>query len=324
MNRIHLHDFAHLEHDHLFDLGNRAGERNTWRVVALTAIMMAGEIVAGWLFNSMALLADGWHMGTHAFALGIAGFAYLFARKYSADTRFAFGTWKIEILGSFASAMLLGVVAIGVTVESAARLFRPVAIQYDYALWVAAAGLIVNIVSAFLLQHGGAMHGHDHAHEDMEHHHGDLNLKSAYTHVLADAFTSVLAIVALIGAKLGGWNWLDPVVGIVGCAVIAAWSYQLIRQTSTILLDREMDHPVVDKVKQAIESDGDAKVFDLHLWRVGRERFACVLSLVADHPHAPDDYRNRLRAFDQLAHVSIEVNPCPSAESARSIRGRPT
>ncbi len=293
--------------------------RNTWRVAILTAAMMVGEIIAGWLFNSMALLADGWHMSTHALAIGLTGLAYLLSRRLANDERFTFGTWKIEILSSFTSALLLGVVALAMIVESAARLMHPVNISFDEALWVAVGGLLVNLISAWLLagpSHQNDVHNHHHHHHHHGHGHGhaqahdDLNLKSAYVHVVADAFTSVLAIVALIAGKFAGWSWLDPFMGVIGAGVILVWAYRLIAESSAVLLDREMDHPVVAEIRLAIESDGDAKLTDLHVWRVGRNHYACIVCLVADKPLLPDEYRARLQVHEEIAHISVEVNPC--------------
>ena len=313
-----LHDLSAWRHEHAFDAGNRAGEARTWVVVAITAVTMVAEIVGGWITGSMALLADGWHMGTHVAALAIAGIAYAMARRWSRDERFAFGTWKIEVLGAFSSALVLGVVAIAMVVESLLRLANPHAISFGAALVVAIVGLVVNIVSAFVL--AGHDHGHDHGDDhdhddghDHDHHHGhgDLNLRAAYLHVLADAFTSVLAILALAAGMTLGWAWLDPVMGIVGAGVIAWWSKGLIIESARVLLDREMDSPVASQVRLAIESDGDTEIADLHVWRVGRARYACIVTVVAKEPLTPDGYRERLVGIPTLAHVSVEVNRCP-------------
>ncbi|HET7728623.1 MAG TPA: CDF family Co(II)/Ni(II) efflux transporter DmeF [Usitatibacter sp.] len=343
-----IHDLSHWRHDHAFDAGNRAGERRTWIVVAITAITMGAEIVGGVLTGSMALLADGWHMATHVVALSIAGFAYLLARRWSRDDRFAFGTWKIEVLGAFTSALLLGVVALAMAWESAWRLVHPEEIRFLPALVVAAIGLAVNLVSAAVLHghghsHGDAhdpgherhAHGHDeHAHGHDEHAHGhdehahhrhdeprarargnaDLNLRSAYLHVVTDAFTSVLAIVALTAGWLGGWKWLDPAMGIVGAVVIAWWAKGLIADSARVLLDREMDVPLVADIRRAVQSDGDAEIADLHVWRVGRSSYAAVLTVVAHRPLEPEVYRRRLAALPALAHVSVEVNRCPHGD----------
>jgi len=284
----------------------------------------------------MALLADGWHMGTHALALGVAAVAYALARRHAGDQRFSFGTWKIEVLGSFASALVLGLVAVGIVFESALRLWRAEPIAIEAALLVAAIGLVVNLLSAWLLHgaDGGHAHGHDghahdhhdhdhaHAHTDQGHEHAahqpaprghDLNLRAAYVHVLADALTSVLAIGALTGALWLGWWWLDPLVGVLGAGVIAVWAIGLLRESSAVLLDREMDHPLTRGIREDLESDGDAKVADLHVWRVGRDQFAAIACVVADAPLAPSVYRARLRHHRQLVHVSLEVNRCPAA-----------
>ena len=311
-----LHDLSAWRHEHAFDTGNRAAETRTWIVVAITAVTMVAEIAGGWITGSMALLADGWHMGTHVAALAMTGIAYALARRWSRDSRFAFGTWKIEVLGAFSSALVLAIVALVMLVESVIRLVNPHEIAFGTALAVAVVGLLVNVASAIVL--AGHDHGHDHDH-DHDHDHGghahgghhDLNLRGAYLHVLADAFTSVLAIAALAAGMVAGWAWLDPAMGIVGAVVIAWWSRGLLVQSSRVLLDREMDSPVAGAVKLAIESDGDAEIADLHLWRVGRDRYACIVSVVARTPLTPDDYRGRLAGIATLAHVSIEVNRCP-------------
>jgi cation diffusion facilitator family transporter len=313
-----LHDLSAWRHEHDFGVGQQAAERRTWIVVAITAVTMLAEIVGGWITGSMALLADGWHMGTHVAALAIAGIAYALARRWSRDSRFAFGTWKIEVLGAFSSALVLGIVALAMAVESTLRLLNPHAIAFAPALAVAVVGLVVNLVSAFVLAGGGHGHPHHHDHddghdhgEDHHHGHGDLNLRAAYVHVLADALTSVLAIVALVAGLLAGWNWLDPAMGIVGAAVIGWWSKGLIVQSARVLLDREMDTPVTSQVRTAIERDGDAEIADLHVWRVGRSRYACIVTVVAHQPLTPDGYRERLAGIACLAHVSVEVNRCP-------------
>lgn len=318
----HAHDLAPFQHSHVFDSGNRRGEVRTRAVLILTLITMVIEIGTGWWSGSMALLADGWHMGTHALALGVAAFAYAMARRHAGDRRFAFGTWKIEVLGSFASALVLGLVAVGIVGESVARLYRAEPIALQMAMTVAVIGLIVNLLSAWLL-HGGEAHtGHEHHHAHHDHEHGghhhdhashDMNLRAAYVHVLADALTSLLAIAALGGALWFGWWWLDPLVGVLGAVVIGVWAIGLMRESGSVLLDREMDHPIADTLRRSIESDGDARVADLHVWRVGRDRFAAIVSVVADAPLSPADYRVRLNAHEQLAHVSIEVNRCPMA-----------
>jgi cation diffusion facilitator family transporter len=310
-----IHNLSDWQHNHAYDAGNLAGERRTWIVVALTAATMVVEIVAGFLTGSMALLADGWHMATHVVALSIAGLAYLLARRWARDERFAFGTWKIEVLGAFSSALLLAVVAIAVIVESLARLFQPAPIDFVPALAVAGIGLAVNLASAWVLADRGHDHGHahdhgahePHAHEPAPH---DLNLKSAYAHVLADAATSVLAIVALAAGLWLGWMWLDPVMGLVGAGLIAWWAKGLVTDSARVLLDREMEEPLVGRIRSAIESDGDAEIADLHVWRVGRASHAAILTVVAHDPLPPDAYRARLTSIGSLMHVSVEVNRC--------------
>ena len=325
-----IHDLSGWQHSHAYDPGNQRAERRTWLVVAITAATMVAEIVAGFITGSMALLADGWHMSTHVVALSIAGTAYWLARRWSRDERFAFGTWKIEVLGAFSSALLLGVVAIAMVVESVIRLVTPAQINFVPALWVAGIGLVVNLASALVLGHGHEAHGHDdHGHEhghddhghDHDHGHGhgrarhdDLNLKSAYIHVLADAFTSVLAIVALAAGLWLGWSWMDPAMGIVGAAVILWWAKGLLADSARVLLDREMDSPVVAQIRKAIESDGDTEIADLHVWRVGRSSHAAVVTVVADNPQPPDAYRSRLAGIASLMHVSVEVNRCPHGD----------
>jgi cation diffusion facilitator family transporter len=301
---MHGTDLSRWTHSHVFDQGNPAGARNTRRVVIVTAVMMVVEIVAGSVYGSMALLADGWHMSTHAMALGMTAAAYALARRHAQDARFSFGAWKIETLGGFASAVVLGVVALYMAGESTWRLFQPHVILYDQALIVAAIGLVVNLVCAFLLKEGPE--GHAHADAGASPHH-DLNLKSAYLHVVADAMTSVLAIVALTGGRLFHWSWLDPSMGIVGSVIVGAWAYALIRDTGRVLLDREMDLPLVREIRSAIESDGETRVTDLHLLRVGRHRFACVLSVVTGGSRTPDDYKAILQEHAELAHVTVEV-----------------
>ena len=272
------------------------------RVVWLTVSMMIVEIAAGWLFNSMALLADGWHMSTHAAALGISWAAFLLARRYAADQRFAFGTWKIEVLGGFVSGILLGIVGVAMAAVSVERLFRPAEIHFNQAILVAIIGLAVNVISIILL---GDDHSHDH-----DHPHQSINLRAAYLHVLADALTSVLAIVALLGAKYFRWNWLDPMMGIVGAILILRWTRALLRETGGILLDLETNDELADEIRKAVESDGDAQISDLHVWKVAQDRYSCILAVVAHRPQAPEDYKARLKEVHELVHVTVEVQPC--------------
>jgi len=305
---MHTADLTPWQHSHAFHTTNALGERNTRWVVVLTAIMMIIEITTGWLFNSMALLADGWHMGSHVLALGLTAAAYVLSRRYAKDARFAFGTWKIEILGGFASAILLGGVALFMAFESVQRLFSPLPILFDQAIAVATLGLFVNVVSAFLLN--GKGHHHGHAHGNHSHGHGDLNLRAAYLHVVADALTSLLAIAALVGGKFLGWNWLDAVMGVVGAGIVSVWAWGLLRDTGRVLLDREMDAGVVGEIREALESDGDARLSDLHVWRVGQDHYACAASVVAHEPKTPSEYKARLAVHEEIAHVTLEVNRC--------------
>ncbi|MBM3115494.1 CDF family Co(II)/Ni(II) efflux transporter DmeF [Jeongeupia naejangsanensis] len=299
------------QHSHAFDDGDPLAEKNTKHAVLLTAVMMVAEIAGGWYYNSMALLADGWHMSSHALALGLSVLAYVLARRWSDDKRFAFGTWKIEILGGYTSAILLVLVAGVMLYESVERLFNPTPIHYDQAIAIAALGLLVNLACAWLLR-GGHDHGHHHhGHDNHDHHHGhhDLNLRSAYIHVIADAATSVLAIIALLGGKYWQAGWLDPVMGIAGAAVVAVWARGLLRQCGRILLDAEMDHPVVDEIREVIAaSPVPATICDLHVWRVGRGKFACIVGLVTDGEVSPDDFRRQLSVHEELVHVTVEVN----------------
>jgi cation diffusion facilitator family transporter len=301
------------KHDHTFDEGNPLGERRTLWAVALTAIMMVAEIAGGWLFNSMALLADGWHMSSHVMALGLSALAYAAARRLKHDHRFSFGTWKIEVLGGYTSAVLLVIVAFAMLWQSIERLLEPAAIHYREAIPIAFAGLAVNLVCAWLLKDGHAHHGHSHAHSHGSHahahHHHDLNLRSAYLHVLADAATSVFAILALTGGSLWGFDWLDPVMGIVGAGVVSVWAFGLLRDASRALLDAEMDAPVVDEIRQVIaECPVDAHICDLHVWRVGKGKYACIVSLIATTPVTPDFFKERLTIHEELVHVTVEVN----------------
>ncbi len=306
-------------HSHHFDDGNPLAERRTRRALYLTAVMMVVEIVGGWWFNSMAVLADGWHMSSHALALGMAAFAYACARRYAHDGRFAFGTWKIEILGGYTSAIALLGVALLMAVQSVERLFVPSSILYDQAIAIAVVGLVVNLVCAWWLHdspghsHGhGHAHGHEHGHHDHGdhgHHHQDLNLRSAYLHVLADAATSVLAIVALIGGKLWGAAWLDPLMGLVGAVLVTVWAIGLLRDTGRILLDAQMDAPVVAEVREVIEhGPWAAQLADLHVWQVGRGKFAVVASVVSTDDVSADTLREALAVHEELVHVTVEVH----------------
>lgn len=309
MNNTNLTEWIH---DHIFDEGSEAAENSTRVVMWITAAMMLVEITAGWWFNSMALLADGWHMSSHAVAIGLSAFAYAAARKYAEDKRFAFGTWKIEVLAGFTSAIfLLGVAALMVF-GSIERLLSPEPIHYKEAIIVGVFGLLVNLVCAWVLghaHHGHGHHEHNH-HHDHEHQH-DLNLKSAYLHVIADAATSVLAIIALVGGWIYGWSWLDPVMGIVGAVLVAVWAKGLVKETAKVLLDREMDHPVVDEIREVITAENSSdttRMTDLHVWRVGKNAYACAVSLVTrDHAITPMAIRQQLSVHDEIVHTTIEI-----------------
>lgn len=298
-----------LRHSHVFDEGNPLAEKNTLWAVLLTAVMMVAEIFGGWLFNSMALLADGWHMSSHVLALGLSVLAYATARRFAHDNRFAFGTWKIEVLGGYTSALFLVLVAVLMLYQSIERLITPASIHYNQAIVLAMAGLAVNLACAWLLREG---HGHDHhghhSHNAQPHHH-DLNLRSAYLHVVADAATSVLAIIALTGGKLWDAQWLDPVMGIIGAGLVGVWAYGLLRDTGRVLLDAEMNDPVVAEIREVIESDPiQANICDLHVWRVGKGKYACILSLVTPEDAGSDYFKRQLRIHEELVHISVEVH----------------
>jgi cation diffusion facilitator family transporter len=270
------------------------------------------ELAGGALYGSMALLADGWHMSTHAGALGIAAFAYRYARRHARDPRFAFGTGKLADLAGFASAIVLAMVCVGIAYESVMRLFQPAVIHYGEAVAIAVAGLAVNLASAALLGHDDHHdHGHAHGHDDHgHHHHHDHNLRAAYWHVLADALTSVLAIAALLAAWAYGWTWLDPVVGVLGALVIAHWSWRLIRESGAVLLDAAPDRALERAIRERLEVGHD-RIADLHVWRLGPGHQGAIVSLVADAPEPVEHYRARLDSLPQLSHLTIEVHRCP-------------
>ena len=294
-------------HSHQFHTSNLGAERKTRLAVWLTAVMMVAEIAGGWFFNSMALLADGWHMSSHALALGLSLLAYAAARRYAGDRRFAFGTWKIEILGGYSSALLLLGVAALMAFQSVERLLTPGAIHYDEAIFIAVIGLAVNLICAWLLRDDHTHH-HEHAH-DHGHHHHDLNLRSAYLHVIADAATSVLAIVALVAGKLWGAAWLDPVMGLVGALLVALWAKGLLRDTGRVLLDAEMDAPVVEEIREVVaQLPVAAAITDLHVWRVGKDQYACIVSLATAGALSADSVRKALGVHEELAHITVEVN----------------
>jgi len=291
-------------HNHVFlgDAHDENGRRTLW-VVALTFVMMIGEIVAGYITGSMALLADGFHMATHAVALGIAAAAYGFARRHANNARFSFGTGKVGDLAGFASAMVLGLVSLGIAGESILRLFQPTSVAFTEATIIAVVGLAVNIVSAFLLAGNHGHHDHDHSHDHAHHH--DNNLRSAYVHVLADALTSILAIAALLAGRYLGWVWLDPVMGLVGAIVIAKWAYSLMRDSAAVLLDTTDEH-VAEEIRELLESPGDVTISDLHVWQVGPDARAAIVSVVAAASVSADAIRERLAPVHELSHLTVE------------------
>ncbi|WP_454876234.1 CDF family Co(II)/Ni(II) efflux transporter DmeF [Pseudomonas farris] len=298
---------SRFTHDHLFlGAAHDDNARRTLWVVALTFVMMIGEIAAGYITGSMALLADGFHMATHAGALGIAAAAYGFARRHANNSRFSFGTGKVGDLAGFASAIVLGLVSIGIAGESIVRLFQPTTVAFTEATVIAVVGLGVNIVSAFLLAGNHGHHGHDHHdHSHVHAHHHDNNLRSAYLHVLADALTSVLAIVALLAGRYLGWVWLDPVMGIVGAIVIARWAYGLMRDSAAVLLDTTDEH-VAAEIRELLESTDDIRISDLHVWQVGPQARAAIVSVVAVAGVNADAIRERLAPVHELSHLTVE------------------
>lgn len=300
----HSHDFGHDR--------RLPGESRTVAVAVITALTMAVEIAAGLVFGSMALLADGLHMGSHAAALGIAVFAYVYARRHARDPRFNFGTGKVNALGGFTGALLLALFALLMAWESAARLLFPVSIAFDKAILVAVVGLLVNGVSVVILGRGGDGHSHDqphdHAHDHDHHHHHDHNLRSAYLHVLADALTSVFAILALLSGKYLGWNWMDPVMGVVGAALVAVWSRGLLLATARVLLDMRAPDALLDRLRGHLEADAETRVTDLHVWEVGPGRHAAVASLAAAVPRPAAHYHALIPPELGIVHATIEVD----------------
>lgn len=330
-----MHHHAALEnltHDHVFTGQREAeSERRTWYVVALTAVTMVAEIIGGWWTGSMALLADGWHMGSHVAALGLAGFAYHFARTHADDRRFSMGTGKVGSLTAFSSALLLGVIALLMAWESLGRLADPVQIDYSTAIIVTVIGLAVNIASAFMLgghdhHHGHDPHHHDHDHDHDHHHagdhHHDHNLRAAYVHVVTDALTSVLALAALLGGLWLGLAWLDPLMGVIGAAVILWWAAGLMRQSARVLLDMEADPAIAAAIRQRIEADADNRVVDLHLWQVGTGHLALIVSLATHDPRPPGHYRALLGDIANLSHCTFEIIPCNDRRCAPETPAR--
>jgi len=303
---MHIHILENWQHSHNFLVEPGKAERNTKIVMILTVVTMVIEIIAGWLSGSMALLADGWHMATHVAAFGITLFAYQYARRNVNNPQYTFGTGKVGVLGGFTSAVILAMVALIMVIESLMRLFRPDLIHFNEAIAVAIIGLGVNLISALVLEDD---HDHDH------------NIQAAYIHVLADALTSILAIIALCGGKFFGWIWLDAVMGIVGAMVIAKWAYNLLQDTSAVLLDGAVDKEIRSSVLTVIESDADNRVADLHLWHLSQNHLAAMISLVTHYPQEPEYYRHLLQKIPSIAHVIVEVNPC-NGESCHPDSGR--
>ena len=303
---MHIHTLDQWQHSHDFVVIHEKGESRTKQVLVITAITMVVEIVAGTVFGSMALLADGWHMGTHAAAFAITIFAYEYSKRHSDNREFTFGTGKVSVLGGFASAIALAVVALFMGFESVQRFFQPLKIHFNEAIVVAIIGLLVNLFCAFLLRGP-----HKHNHDGQEHaHHHDHNLRGAYLHVLADALTSILAILALSLGKIYGWHWLDPFIGIVGALVISRWSYGLLIDTSVILLDKNINQKNIRAIQRKIEADSDNRVSDIHVWKVGPLDYAAIISLVTHYPKNIEYYKRLVNDFKELSHVTIEVNEC--------------
>lgn len=307
---MHNNDISVWQHEHDFSGDTSSAEKRTRRVVFLTAGMMLIEIVAGYFFHSMALVADGWHMGTHVAAFVLAAVAYSYGRRHAKDARFTFGTGKVGVLGAFTSAIVLSIIAVLIAAESIHRLLMPQTIHFREAIIIAVVGLFVNLLSAFMLKdehHHHHGHEHGHAHE----HHHDLNLKAAYVHVLADTFTALGAVGALTAGYFLGWVWLDAAMGLVGTVVILSWAWTLLRDSGSILLDRipaSSDLPVV--IRAGIEHDNDSKITDLHIWQVGVNKFAAIVNVVAHHPKTSDEYRAALKIHEELVHVTVEVQQC--------------
>lgn len=315
---MHNDNLSHRHHDHTFAQDQRKpGESRTLIVIVVTALMMVVEIFAGIHYGSMALLADGLHMASHAVALGITAFAYVYARRHARNRKFSFGTGKVNALGGFTGAVLLAIFALYMGFESVVRLINPVDIAFNQAITVAVLGLLVNGASVFIL--GVNDHGHDHhprEHSDHHHHHHDHNLKSAYLHVMADALTSLLVIVALLSAKYFGWVWMDPIMGVVGAVLVARWSYGLLGTTASVLLDRQAPKKLQRTIREAMERDGDSRVTDLHVWSIGPGIYSAQIALVAHNPATPDEYKGRIPKSAGLAHFTVEVHVCGLKEKA--------
>jgi cation diffusion facilitator family transporter len=317
---MHSHSLEAWQHDHDFGQNvHRAGEVRTMWVIALTAVMMAVEIAAGMIFGSMALLADGLHMASHAGALAIAATGYVYARRHASDPRFSFGTGKVNSLAGFAGALLLAVFAVIMAWESVGRFFAPIAIAFDEAIAVAVVGLLVNGASVAILgvEHDPPHDQHDaHAHGPHGHAHHDHNLRSAYLHVLADALTSVLAIVALVAGKLFGLGWMDPAMGLVGAVLVSRWSIGLLRETSHVLLDRQAPEELRRRIVEAIEGGRGDRVTDLHIWSIGPGMYNAIVSVVSDDPLLVPSYKERLPKDSGIVHCAVEVQRCTSHASS--------
>lgn len=316
---MHNHDLAYWQHAHDFREDRSRAERNTRIVMLLTAVTMVAEILAGSAFGSMALLADGWHMATHVAAFGITIFAYRYERRHATDRRFSFGTGKVSVLGGYTSAVALGVVALLMALESLERLVLPETIRFDEAIAVAVIGLVVNVISAMLLRdHDDHAHGHGTGHV----HHHDQNLRAAYLHVIADALTSVLAIIALTAGKTLGWIWLDALMGLVGAAVIAKWASGLLGDTGAILLDGAVGEHSRRAIIETLEADHDNRISDLHVWHITPDRLAAAIAVVTHEPQEPGYYKHLLKGIPSLAHVTVEVNLCRGESCRAVIAGR--
>jgi cation diffusion facilitator family transporter len=300
---MHINQMNRWMHVHRFGTPDVRAENRTWWVILITACTMVAEILVGWISGSMALLADGWHMGTHMFALGITVFAYRFARRHRDDSAFTFGTGKVASLAGFSSSIVLGIVALGMAAESLSRLFNPIDIHFRQAFIVACIGFLVNILSAILLNlpdTPGQKHQHHHDH----------NLRAAFLHVIADALTSLLAMVALLAVRFWHLQWMDPMIGLLGAALITIWAISLLRETSRTLLDAGVDADTVSRIKACLESDSDNRVSDLHVWSLGGEALSVAASIVTHYPHPSEHYRNLLSSIDKIHHSTIEIITC--------------
>ncbi|EKO3851507.1 CDF family Co(II)/Ni(II) efflux transporter DmeF [Vibrio harveyi] len=296
------------QHSHDFVSHNQKGEKRTLYVLILTVTTMVVEIAAGTMFGSMALLADGWHMGTHAAAFCITLFAYRYAKQNAHNDRFSFGTGKVSVLGGFTSAIALGIVALMMMVESIHRLFNPESIQFNEAIMVAVIGLVVNLASMLLLQdhhHHGHDHHDHHSHDHEYEHHHDHNLTAAYFHVLADTLTSLLAIVALIVGKFYGWVWLDAMMGIVGAVVIGKWTLGLMKQTAPVLLDESINKSYRDEITETLTPY--AEIVDLHIWKVSGHHYSAAIALKNHSNKTLDEFKQLLSKFDKIHHLTLEV-----------------